>query len=57
MLAREHAARRIGSHVETADVLLAVTMLSDLLARTDADEARETAARARAIFGAAFAPR
>jgi hypothetical protein len=57
VLAREHAAGRIGEHVETQDVLLAVTMLADLLARTDAAERRPVARRAWAIFHAAFAPR
>jgi AcrR family transcriptional regulator len=53
---RELAAGRIGEHVETADVLLAVTMLADLLARTDADERPAVAQRAWALFHAAFAP-
>jgi AcrR family transcriptional regulator len=57
VLAREHAAGRIGEHVETQDVLLAVTMLADLLARTDASERRPVARRAWGIFHAAFAPR
>lgn len=57
VLARELAAGRIGEHVETQDVLLAVTMLADLLARTDAAERRSVAQRAWAIFHAAFAPR
>jgi AcrR family transcriptional regulator len=57
VLAREHAAGRIGEHVETQDVLLAVTMLADLLARTHAAERRSVAQRALAIFHAAFAPR
>ena len=57
VLAGEHAAGRIGDHVETEDVLLAVTMLADVLARTDVAERRDVARRARAIFHAAFAPR
>lgn len=57
VLAREHEAGRIGHHVETQDVLLAVTMLADVLARTDAAERRPVARRALAIFHAAFAPR
>lgn len=57
VLTREHSAGRIGDHVETADVLLAVTMLADLLARTDAAERRAVARRAWALFHAAFAPR
>ena len=57
VLAREHAAGRIGDHVETEDVLLAITMLADVLARTDVDERPAVARRAWAIFHAAFAPR
>ena len=43
VLAREHAAGRIGDHVETEDVLLAITMLADVLARTDVEERRAVA--------------
>ena len=57
VLARERAAGRIGGHVETADVLLAITMLADLLARTDAAERPALARRAWSLFHAAFAPR
>ncbi|WP_448005185.1 TetR family transcriptional regulator [Agromyces bauzanensis] len=57
LLAREHAAGRIAEHVETQDVLLAITMLADLLSRTDATERPAVAGRARAIFHAAFGPR
>jgi AcrR family transcriptional regulator len=57
VLARERAAGRIGDHVETEDVLLAITMLADVLARTDVEERRGVARRAWAIFHAAFAPR
>ena len=57
VLARERAAGRIGAHVETADVLLAVTMLADLLARTDAADRPVLARRAWSLFHAAFAPR
>ena len=57
VLARERAAGRIGDHVETEDVLLAITMLADVLARTDVEERRDVARRAWAIFHAAFAPR
>ena len=56
VLAREHAAGRIGDHVETEDVLLAITMLADVLARTDVEDRRAVARRAWAIFNAAFAP-
>ena len=57
VLARERAAGRIGSQVEREDVLLAITMLADLLARTDASERRALSRRAWSIFHAAFAPR
>ena len=57
VLAREHAAGRIGDHVETEDVLLAITMLADVLARTDVDGRRAVARRAWSLFHAAFAPR
>ena len=57
VLWREHVAGRIGDHVETADVLLAVTMLAEVLARTDASERRSVARRAWSLFHAAFAPR
>jgi AcrR family transcriptional regulator len=57
VLGRERAAGRIGDHVDTEDVLLAVTMLTDVVARTDAEDRRAVSRRARAIFHAAFAPR
>lgn len=57
LLAREHAAGRIADHVEIEDVLLAVTMLADVVSRTDAAERPTVARRARAIFHAAFGPR
>jgi AcrR family transcriptional regulator len=57
VLARERGAGRIGEHVETADVLLAVTMLADLVARTDAADRPALARRAWSLFHAAFAPR
>ena len=57
VVARERAAGRIADTVEDADVLLAVSMLADLLARTGAEDRREVAQRAWAIFHAAFAPR
>ncbi|MGW9631750.1 TetR/AcrR family transcriptional regulator [Agromyces sp. NPDC055520] len=57
VVARERTAGRIGDAVEDADVLLAVSMLADLLARTDAEQRRAVAQRAWAIFHAAFAPR
>lgn len=54
LLAREHAAGRIADHVETQDVLLAVTMLADVVSRTEAAERPDVARRVRAIFHAAF---
>jgi AcrR family transcriptional regulator len=57
LLAREHAAHRIGQHVEAADVLLAISMLADVLARSEADQRQAMAERARTIFRNAFAPR
>ncbi|KRC61597.1 hypothetical protein ASE14_12195 [Agromyces sp. Root81] len=57
VVARERAGGRLGADVEDADVLLAVTMLADLLARTDAEDRRRVAQRAWGIFHAAFAPR
>ncbi|WP_022892347.1 TetR/AcrR family transcriptional regulator [Agromyces subbeticus] len=57
MLVRERAAGRLGDHVEVADVLLAVTMLADVLSRTDEADRQAVARRARALFHTAFAPR
>ena len=57
LVARERVAGRIGDSVEDADVLLAVSMLADLLARTGAEDRRQVAQRAWSIFHAAFAPR
>ncbi|MBM7832410.1 AcrR family transcriptional regulator [Agromyces cerinus] len=57
IVARERTAGRVGDTVEDADVLLAVSMLADLLARTEAENRRPVAQRAWAIFHAAFAPR
>jgi AcrR family transcriptional regulator len=57
VVVRERAAGRIGDAVEDADVLLAVSMLADLLARTGAEDRRQVAQRAWSIFHAAFAPR
>lgn len=54
MLARDKAAARIDSHVETADVIVAVSMLAFLLSRTDAADRPDAASRARAIFRAGF---
>jgi len=57
VIARERAAGRIGDHVDTEDVLLAVTMLTDVVARTDPEDRGAVSRRAWAIFHAAFAPR
>jgi AcrR family transcriptional regulator len=57
LLAREQAAGRIGDHVGTPDVILAVSMLAGLLARTEAKDRRDVARRAWGLFHAAFIPR
>lgn len=56
-LTREQAVGRIGAHVTSADVLLAVSMLAGLLARTDAEDRPAAGHRAVGLFGLAFAPR
>ncbi|MGP9504055.1 TetR family transcriptional regulator [Specibacter sp. AOP5-B1-6] len=56
LLARDQGQGRIALHVETADVMLAISMLAFLLARTPDVERPGAAARARAIFRAAFVP-
>ena len=56
LVARERAAGRIGGHVETEDVTMATGMLATELARTDPELRTAVAARARALFHAAFAP-
>lgn len=56
VVARERAAGRLGDHVTDDDVLLAITMLTDLLSRADAAERRPLADRAWAIFRRSFAP-
>ncbi|WP_312854855.1 TetR/AcrR family transcriptional regulator [Agromyces agglutinans] len=57
LLDREIASGRVGDHVHTSDVLLVVTMLADLTARTDAADRRTDARRARALIDLAFEPR
>ena len=54
---REQEAGRLGAHVSVDDVLLAVSMLAGVLARTDADERRAVGRRAVALFARAFAVR
>jgi len=57
LLAREQAAGRIGEHVSSADVILAVSMLAGVLARSDAADRPEVGRRAWGLFHAAFTPR
>jgi AcrR family transcriptional regulator len=57
LVARDHAAGRIGAHVEIEDVTMATGMLATELARTDAAARPAASARARRLFRAAFAPR
>ncbi len=57
ILARDTAAGRIGGHVEVADVLLSIEMVSVLLPRSVPGERAAIARRARELFRAAFAPR
>ena len=57
LVARDHAAGRIGDHVEIEDVTMATGMLATELARTDAAARPAASARARRLFRAAFAPR
>lgn len=56
LVTRDRDAGRVGAHVETADVLLAVGMLATELARTDPDEREAVATRGRALFRRAFTP-
>ncbi len=56
ILLRDKAAGRIGTHVTSADVMLAFAMQAFLLARTEADARPSVAAHARSIFRASFAP-
>lgn len=56
LLTREQAAGRIGAHVGTDDVVLAVSMLAGVLARTDEAYRPDVARRAWALFHAAFTP-
>lgn len=56
LLDREKKAGRIGSHVATEDVLLAVSMLAGELARSVEGERADVARRAWTLFHSAFAP-
>lgn len=51
---RERVAGRIGEGVETADVLLAISMLAGVVARTPADRRDTVARRAWSLFHVAF---
>ena len=51
---RERVAGRIGEGVETADVLLAISMLAGVVARTPADRRDAVARRAWSLFHIAF---
>jgi AcrR family transcriptional regulator len=53
----ERAAGRFGDHADVDDVLLAISMLAGVLARTDPDARPATAQRAWALLHAAFVPR
>lgn len=54
VLEREHAASRIADTVDRDDVMLAISMLAAVLARSDTASRPAIAARARAIFRSAF---
>jgi AcrR family transcriptional regulator len=56
LLTREQAAGRLGEHVTPPDVILAVSMLAGVLARSDPADRPDVARRAWALFHAAFAP-
>ena len=57
LVARDRAAHRVGEHIETEDVTMATGMLATELARAEVARRPAVAARARALFHAAFAPR
>jgi hypothetical protein len=56
LLARDQSAGTIGRHVDAADVMLAISMLAFVLARTDSEERADVRERTHAMFRAAFAP-
>ncbi len=56
LVTRDQASGTIGLHVDSADVLLAISMLAFVLARTEDDERADVRARTHAMFRAAFAP-
>lgn len=57
LVENDRAAGRIGGHIDDADVAMAVGMLASELAHTPEPDRPRTAARAQALFAAAFAPR
>lgn len=54
---REKSAGRLGHHVDVDDVVLAISMLASVLARSDPDQRQDVGRRAWALFHAAFVPR
>ena len=57
LLARDKSAGNVGEHVDSDDIILAVSMLAFVLARTDDDERADVRARTHAMFRTAFATR
>jgi AcrR family transcriptional regulator len=57
VLAREKAAGRVADHVETADVMLAVSMLAFAISKAEPAERSDIQARTHTMFRAAFGPR
>ncbi|PZU37573.1 MAG: TetR/AcrR family transcriptional regulator [Microbacterium sp.] len=57
LLEREKSAGYVASHIEPEDVMLATGMLATELARCSPTQRTDVAARARALFRAAFVPR
>ncbi|MFQ4147285.1 hypothetical protein AAGW05_01075 [Arthrobacter sp. LAPM80] len=56
LLARTQESGTFGQHVEADDVMLSISMLAFLMARTPPQERTGTVARARAILDRSFAP-
>lgn len=54
---RERASGRLAEHVDTEDVVLAISMFTSVLAHTDEASRQSVARRSWALFTAAFAPR
>jgi AcrR family transcriptional regulator len=54
---RDRSAGRVGAHVETADVMLAVSMLAFALSKAEPDERADIRSRTHTMFRAAFAVR